>query len=150
VCVTGETLQFAAGYVDVKPLGPVAVKGLATAVAVGELLGVVPIRTRLQALAACGLTRFVGRQTELATLREALEHTSTGRDQVMAVIGESGVGQTVSSASLPAPIIATGGWSSKAVQSPMAGRLPTSRFGTSSSATSRSRTATQCDGCGRK
>jgi hypothetical protein len=43
VRATAETLRFAAGYVDVKPLGPVAVKGLSTAVAVGELLGVVPI-----------------------------------------------------------------------------------------------------------
>jgi hypothetical protein len=86
VRATAETLRLAAGYVDVKPLGPVAVKGLATAVEVVELGGVVPIRTHLQALAACGLTRFVRRQTELATLREALEHTSTGRDQVMAVV----------------------------------------------------------------
>jgi AAA ATPase domain len=63
----------------------------------------------LQALAASGLTRFVGRQTELATLHEALEHTSTGQGQVMAVIAEPSIGKTVSSASLPAPIIATGG-----------------------------------------
>ena len=65
VLTTGETLRLAAGLVQAKALGPVAVKGLADPVEVFELVGAASTRTRLQALAARGLTRFVGRQVEL-------------------------------------------------------------------------------------
>src|SRR5206468_10012484 len=51
-------------------------------------------RTRLQAFAARGLTRFVGRQAEFEGLRQALEHAGTSHGQVVAVIGEPGVGKT--------------------------------------------------------
>ena len=65
VLTTGETLRLAEGFVQVKALGPVAVKGLADPVEVFELVGAASTRTRLQALAARGLTRFVGRQAEV-------------------------------------------------------------------------------------
>ena len=51
-------------------------------------------RTRLQAFAARGLTRFVGRQAEFEALRQALERAGTGHGQVVAVIGEPGVGKS--------------------------------------------------------
>jgi class 3 adenylate cyclase/tetratricopeptide (TPR) repeat protein len=91
---TGETLRLAEGCVQVKALGPVAVKGLADPVEVFELVGASSTRTRLQALATRGLTRFVGRQAEFETLRQALERAGTSHGQVMAVIGEPGVGKT--------------------------------------------------------
>ena len=94
VLITAETLRLAEGSVQVRPLGPVPVKGLAQPVEVFELLGAMPTRTRLQAAAARGLTRFVGRQAELEALRLALERTGTGHGQVVAVIGEPGVGKT--------------------------------------------------------
>src|SRR5262245_50011219 len=94
VLTTGETLRLAEGFVQVKALGPVAVKGLADAVEVFELVGASSTRTRLQAFAARGLTRFVGRQTEFEALRQALERAGTGHGQVVATIGEPGVGKT--------------------------------------------------------
>jgi len=87
---TGETLRLAEGFVQVNALGPVSVKGLADPVEVFELVGAGSTRTRMQTLAARGLTRFVGRQAEFEDLRQALERASTGRGQVMAVIGEPG------------------------------------------------------------
>ena len=44
----------------------------------------------------CGpwLTRFVGRQAEFEALRQALERAGTSHGQVVAVIGEPGVGKT--------------------------------------------------------
>src|SRR5262245_12388715 len=63
--VTGATLKLAEGYVQVRPLGMVPVKGLETSTPVYELTGIVPARSRFQASAALGLTRFVGRDTEL-------------------------------------------------------------------------------------
>ena len=61
ILLTADTLRLAEGYVQVKPLGPVHVKGLTEPVEVFELTGAGPARTRLQAAAARGLTRFVGR-----------------------------------------------------------------------------------------
>ena len=94
VLTTGETLRLAEGFVQVKALGPVAVKGLADPVEVFELIGAASTRTRLQAFAARGLTRFVGRQAEFEALRQALERAGTSHGQVVAVIGEPGVGKT--------------------------------------------------------
>ena len=94
VLTTGETLRLAEGFVQVKALGPVAVKGLADPVEVFELVGAASTRTRLQAFAARGLTRFVGRQAEFEALRQALERAGTSHGQVVAVIGEPGVGKT--------------------------------------------------------
>jgi class 3 adenylate cyclase/tetratricopeptide (TPR) repeat protein len=94
VLTTGETLRLAEGFVQVKALGPVAVKGLADPVEVFELVGASPTRTRLQAFAARGLTRFVGRQAEFEALRQALERAGSNHGQVISVIGEPGVGKT--------------------------------------------------------
>ena len=66
VLTTGETLRWAIGFVQVKALGPVAVKGLADPVEVFELVCASSTQTRMQAFAARGLTRFVGRQAEVA------------------------------------------------------------------------------------
>src|SRR5881296_1241405 len=63
--LTADTLRLAEGFVAVKPVGPVPVKGLEAPVEVYEMLGAGPLRSRLQAAAARGLTRFVGRETEV-------------------------------------------------------------------------------------
>ena len=62
VLVTGDTLRLAEGYVQVRPLGSIPVKGLETPTPVYELTGTVAARSRFQASAARGLTRFVGRE----------------------------------------------------------------------------------------
>ena len=82
------------GFVAVKPLGPVPVKGLAGAVEVYEVTGAGPARTRLQAAARRGLTRFVGRDAELEQLRRAQQLVGNGHGQVTAITGEAGVGKS--------------------------------------------------------
>ncbi len=94
VLVTGATLALAEGYVQVRPLGAVTVKGLETATQVYELLGLGPARSRLQARAARGLTRFVGRASELQLLAQALDRAAAGHGQIAAVVGEAGVGKS--------------------------------------------------------
>jgi class 3 adenylate cyclase/tetratricopeptide (TPR) repeat protein len=91
---TADTLRLVEGYVEVTPLGPVPVKGLPEPIEVYELRGAGPVRSRLQAAAARGLTRFVGRETELDQLRQACERAGTGYGQVVAAIGEPGVGKS--------------------------------------------------------
>jgi class 3 adenylate cyclase/tetratricopeptide (TPR) repeat protein len=92
--MTAATLRLSEGFVAVKPLGPVNVKGLAEPVEVYELTGAGAARTRLDAAAARGLSRFVGRDPETAQLRQALEHAEAGRGQIVAVVGEPGVGKS--------------------------------------------------------
>ena len=94
IVITPDTLALAEGYVAVKPLGAVPVKGLAGAIEVYEVTGAGPARTRLQAGARRGLTRFVGRDAELAQLRRAQQVAGTGHAQVAAIVGEAGVGKS--------------------------------------------------------
>jgi class 3 adenylate cyclase len=67
--LTAPTLRLAEGLVQVNALGQFPVKGLAEPVEVFELVGASAIRRRVQASAARGLTRFVGRQQELTALQ---------------------------------------------------------------------------------
>ena len=92
--MTAATLGLVEGFVDVKPLGPVSVKGLGEPVEVYELVGAGAARTRLHAAAARGLSRFVGRDPELVQLGRALEQAGAGRGQIVAVVGEPGVGKS--------------------------------------------------------
>jgi class 3 adenylate cyclase/predicted ATPase len=92
--LTATTLQLVEGLVRVEPLGPIPVKGMTAPVEVFELLGASALRRRLQAAAARGLTRFVGREAEIAALRQMLDQASAGHGQVVAVVGEAGVGKS--------------------------------------------------------
>ena len=92
--LTADTLRLAEGFIQVSALGLVPVKGLAEPVAVWELVGVTALRRRLQAAAARGLTPFVGRQPELAALHQALVQAQAGQGQVVALVGEPGVGKS--------------------------------------------------------
>ena len=92
--LTAATVRLVEGLVRVKAMGPVPIKGLAAPVEVFELLGASGMRRRLQAATARGLTRFVGRQTELAALHAALAQAGAGHGQVVAVVGEAGVGKS--------------------------------------------------------
>jgi class 3 adenylate cyclase/tetratricopeptide (TPR) repeat protein len=92
--LTAGTLRLAEGYVEVRSLGPIPIKGLSGPVEVYELVGAGAVRSRLHASAARGLTRFVGRDSELEQLRQALESAGAGRGQAVAVVGEPGVGKS--------------------------------------------------------
>jgi predicted ATPase/class 3 adenylate cyclase len=92
--LTTATLRLVEGLVQVNALGPVPVRGLTEPIEVFELVGASTIRRRLQASAARGLTRFVGRQQELMALQRALEHVGAGHGQVVAMVGEAGQGKS--------------------------------------------------------
>jgi tetratricopeptide (TPR) repeat protein len=94
ILMTAATLHLVEGLVRVAALGPVPVIGLDTPVDVFELVGVSALRGRLQARVAGGLTPFIGRGPELATLYQTLERVLAGHGQVAAVVGEAGVGKS--------------------------------------------------------
>jgi class 3 adenylate cyclase/tetratricopeptide (TPR) repeat protein len=92
--ITGDTLRFVEGYVQVRLLGPTPIRGLSEPVDVYQLTGGSTVRSRFQASAARGLTQFVGRETEIEQLRRALEKAGQGHGQIVAVVGEPGVGKS--------------------------------------------------------
>ncbi len=94
ILLSAETLRLAEDYVQVKPLGLVNVKGLSEPVDVYEATAAGTVRTRLERSAARGLTRFVGRDRELDQMRQGLEQAAAGRGQIIAVVGEPGVGKS--------------------------------------------------------
>lgn len=63
-------------------------------VEVYELTGASTIRRRLQAAVARGLTKFVGRDIAMDALIQALERSGTGHGQIVAAVGEPGVGKS--------------------------------------------------------
>ena len=92
--LTAVTLRLVEGLVRVDALGPIPVKGLTEPVEVYELTGASGIRRRLQAAVARGLTRFVGREAEIDALTQALKQAGVGHGQVVAAVGEAGVGKS--------------------------------------------------------
>ncbi len=92
--ITADTLRLVEGLVRVTALGPIPVKGLLEPVEVYELVGASTLRGRFQAGVVRGLTRFVGRDQELATVQHALTQAGAGHGQVVALVGEAGVGKS--------------------------------------------------------
>src|SRR5207248_2430221 len=73
IVVSEHTHKLTEGYFEFKSLGAAQIKGVSEPVRIYEVLGVGPLRTRMQVAARRGLVRFVGRQSELEQLRRALE-----------------------------------------------------------------------------
>ena len=94
VLITANTLLLVEGYVAIRSLGPVPVKGLAEPLPIYEVTGAGAARTRLQAALGRGLTRFIGRDVELEELRRIQQLAGGGRGQVVAIVGEAGVGKS--------------------------------------------------------
>ena len=94
ILMAPSTLELVDGFVTVKSLGTVPIKGLAEPLEVHEVTGVGPVRTRFQSVARRGLTPFVGRERELEQLRHAQRLADSGHGQVMALVAEAGVGKS--------------------------------------------------------
>jgi class 3 adenylate cyclase/predicted ATPase len=93
--VATETIhRLCEGYFAFNALGPVRVKGISEPIDVFEVTGVGPLRTRLQRSAGRGLTKFVGREREMAEMRHALDLARQGHGQIVAAIGEAGLGKS--------------------------------------------------------
>lgn len=94
ILITSNTLTLAEGFIQVSPLGPLAVKGIEEPVEVFEVTGAGTPRSRIEAAVSRGLTRFVGREAELQIVNQALDKAREGRGQVVALVGDPGVGKS--------------------------------------------------------
>jgi len=94
VVLSSETVRLVTGYFELKSLGPVKVRGVSEPVEVYEAVGLGPLRTRLEASAMRGLTKFCGRSSELDRVKQALEMARAGHGQVLVAVGDAGVGKS--------------------------------------------------------
>ncbi|MBI3796154.1 MAG: hypothetical protein HY268_04185, partial [Deltaproteobacteria bacterium] len=94
IVVSEQTYKLTEGYFEFKALGAAKVKGVSEPVQIYEVVGVGPLRTRLQVAARRGLTRFVGRQSEMEQMRRAFAQARAGHGQIVGVMGEPGLGKS--------------------------------------------------------
>ena len=91
---TGNIYKLARDFFEFEPLGEVRVKGKEGFQEAYELKKATEVETRIGASAAKGLTKFVGRTRESRVLKEAFEQARSGKGQVVAIVGEAGVGKS--------------------------------------------------------
>jgi len=92
--LTGTTAALAQGYFELEDLGDFQVKGVRGPARVHRLIGAGTARTRFDVSRSRGLTRFVGRDADMATLEAALEEAQAGHGQVVGVVAEAGTGKS--------------------------------------------------------
>ncbi len=94
IAISEQTRKLVEGYFELRPLGATSVKGVSDAVSVYEVIGAGSLRTHFELAARRGLTRFVGREHELAQMTRALEQARAGHGQIVAAVGEAGAGKS--------------------------------------------------------
>jgi class 3 adenylate cyclase/predicted ATPase len=94
IAVSEYTRRLVEGYFELRALGPTAVRGITEAIEVYEVTGLGTLRTHFELSARRGLTKFVGRESEIEQLQRALEQASAGHGQIVAVMAEAGTGKS--------------------------------------------------------
>src|SRR5215510_6488763 len=94
ILMTAATLREVEGFVQIKPVGGIQVKGISRPVEAFEVVAATTARTRVQAAATRGLTPLVGRRTEIEVFSKLVEETASGKGQILAMVGEPGMGKS--------------------------------------------------------
>lgn len=94
IMLTAHTLREVEGFVEVRSVGALQVKGFSNAIDAFELVGATAARNRLQAQAERGLSTFVGRQAEIEAFQQFTSDTASGTGRILALAGEAGMGKS--------------------------------------------------------
>ena len=94
IVVTDYTYKLTEGFFEFKALGAATIKGVEEPLTVYEVIGAGPLRTRFQVTTRRGLSRFVGRHSEMDQMQRALEQAKSGHGQIVGVMGEPGIGKS--------------------------------------------------------
>ena len=94
IVIGSDVQKLIDGFFATKPLGRVPIRGMSDLVETFEVTGLGPIRTRLQKGVGQGLSKFVGRQSEMSSIRQAAALARSGHGQILALLGEPGVGKS--------------------------------------------------------
>jgi class 3 adenylate cyclase len=93
VLITAATQHLVAGLFVIEERGPQPLKGVREPMPLYRVVQPSGVRSRLHA-AAGRLTRFVGREIELATLVDRWDRARDGEGQAVLLLGEAGVGKS--------------------------------------------------------
>src|SRR5712691_6532051 len=94
IVISEDTRHLVEGYFELRELGPTEVKGVEEPINVYEVIGVGPLHGHFDLAVRRGLTKFVGRESELKQMAHALELTRGGHGQIVAVVAEAGTGKS--------------------------------------------------------
>jgi predicted ATPase len=94
ITVSEHTRRLVEGYFELRALGPTAIRGISEAIEVYEVIGLGALRTHFELSTRRGLTKFVGRESELEQMRRALKLAMSGQGQMIAVVAEAGTGKS--------------------------------------------------------
>ena len=89
-----STARAVQGYFELEDLGKFDLKGATKPVDLAALRGVGELRSRLDLAKARGFTRFLGRDDFMQQLSGALDDALNGQAQLVAFVGEPGVGKS--------------------------------------------------------
>src|SRR6266849_6263320 len=94
IVISEDTRRLVKGYFELRDLGPTEVKGISEPINVYEVVGAGLLRGHFELAARRGLTKFVGREREVAEMKRALELARAGRGQIVAAVAEAGTGKS--------------------------------------------------------
>src|SRR5262245_19897599 len=94
VYLTGETQALTQGLIEMRPVGPLDVRGTSAPIETFEATGASMYISRWQASSTRERAPFVGREAERATLEEALAALHRKRGGVIGISGEAGLGKS--------------------------------------------------------
>jgi predicted ATPase/class 3 adenylate cyclase len=94
VVISAATFQLLGGFFACQALGTPLLKGVAQPLEVYQVLYESMARSRLEAAGSTGLTPLVGREAEVALLRERWAQVKDGLGQVVLLSGEAGIGKS--------------------------------------------------------
>jgi tetratricopeptide (TPR) repeat protein len=94
ILVSGPVYKLVKDYFNFESVGKIKVKGKEEPQEAYELIAPSEVKTRIEAAAVTGLTRFVGRNKEMEALHETLDKVRSGLGQVVGIVGEAGVGKS--------------------------------------------------------
>ncbi len=94
IVISEDTRHLVEGYFELRELGPTEVKGIEEPINVYEVIGVGPLHGHFDLAVRRGLTKFVGRASELKQMSRGLELARGGHGQIVAVVAEAGTGKS--------------------------------------------------------
>ncbi len=94
IVISEDTRHLVEGYFELRALGPTEVKGISEPINVYEVVGAGAARGHFELAARRGLTKFVGREREVAEMKRALDLARGGHGQIVAAVAEAGTGKS--------------------------------------------------------
>jgi len=94
ILISESTHKLVQDYFDVKPLGPLQVKGKAHPVKAFRVRRIKRSIAPVDIAKARGLTKLIGRDKELDILTDRLGKINEGLGQVVGIVGEAGIGKS--------------------------------------------------------